>query len=195
MTPLMKARVATALRPYPGERVSGDAVGILEEGPIVDIAVVDGLGHGPEAGAASAAFVEYFEAHHRRQLESVMQGASDAISGTRGAAATLVRVDCGAGRLAYCGVGNVELKAKSTAPIHPVSTPGIVGRRLRKTTYYEYPLTAGDLVVIHTDGISTRFDIEEFEDRADVEAMARAILLEHGKHHDDASCVVIGIEE
>jgi serine/threonine protein phosphatase PrpC len=48
----------------------------------------------------------------------------------------------------------------------------------------------GDLFVLHTDGISSRFSPEELR-TMDVGAAARRLLASHGKTHDDAACIVV----
>jgi len=45
--------VAGVSRPYPGETVNGDAWAVHRHGGAGRIALVDGLGHGPEAAVAA----------------------------------------------------------------------------------------------------------------------------------------------
>ncbi len=54
---------------------------------------------------------------------------------------------------------------------------------------WEYPLAAGDLLVLMTDGISTRFDLADLA-HLEPQPLADALVLRHHKEHDDASCLV-----
>jgi serine/threonine protein phosphatase PrpC len=186
-------QIDIAKRPMLGQNVSGDLVTVIR-GSDRDVLVVvaDGLGHGEKAQEAAEAFCAFAELNAGAPLEAIMRDGSRAISATRGAAAALIRIDRGGTRLTFCGVGNIELQATSAEAIRPVCMPGIVGRPLRKVLAFDYPLREGDLLVAHTDGISSRFRLEDYARLPTAEAAAR-ILAEHGKGHDDATCVAIRI--
>ena len=53
-------------------------------------------------------------------------------------------------------------------------------------------LASGDLLVMFTDGISSRFDLSKIEAASEgPQALADYLLSNHAKEHDDAGCVVI----
>ena len=189
----MTMEIEIAKRPMIGEAVSGDDVVVIHgpDGEVL-IVVADGLGHGAKAREAAEAFCAFVELNASSPLDAIIRDGSRAISATRGAAAALLRIDGGNARLSFCGVGNIELQAASAAAIRPVCMPGIIGRPLRKVLVFDYALREGDLLVAHTDGISSRFHLEEYAALTAPEAAAR-ILAEHGKNHDDATCVAIRI--
>ncbi len=89
----------------------------------------------------------------------MIRGIDQTLRGTRGAAVSIASFS--ACRLQFVGVGNVELRAVSREPIQPPTTPGIVGQGMRKVRIWEYPIVEGDLFVLMSDGISTRFDLHE----------------------------------
>lgn len=185
----MLPEIGAAQRPIRTETVCGDAF-VVFPGEWITVAVADGLGHGPEAAEAAHAFCEYVGAHASEGLEEILRGATAALSDTRGAAAALIRIADQLQCLSFAGIGNVELQAASRRPIRPVCTPGIVGRPLRKVLEFNYELTRGDLLAIYSDGISGRFALGSYG-HLDAQSMAEAILADHGKHHDDATCVVV----
>jgi hypothetical protein len=187
----MELEVAT--RPMQGETVSGDAAAVIEapRGDVL-IVVADGLGHGVKAHEAAEAFCAFAGIHADTPLEAIIRDGSHAIAATRGAAAALIRIAVGGARLSFCGVGNIELQAVSAEAIRPVCMPGIIGRPLRKVLVFDYALHEGDLLVAHSDGISSRFHLEDYAELSTREAAAR-ILADHGKNHDDAICVAIRI--
>jgi hypothetical protein len=114
------------------------------------------------------------------------------LAGTRGAVAALALVSFESNELSFSGIGNVEFQAVSREPIRPVSLPGIVGRRVRKTKRFDYAIHPGDFFVLHSDGISSRFDARLYRELAPQVAADR-ILQAHGKTTDDATCVVFRV--
>jgi negative regulator of sigma-B (phosphoserine phosphatase) len=179
-------------RPMSGETVCGDVTAVIHgERDDVLIVVADGLGHGAKAEEAARAFCAFAEAHAALSLEAILRQGTCAVAATRGAAAALIRID-GATRLSFSGIGNIEVQATSAAAIRPVFMPGIVGRPLRKVLVFEYDVREGDLIVAHSDGISSRFHLEDYA-ALDAAEAAERILADHGKSHDDATCVAIRI--
>jgi hypothetical protein len=67
---------------------------------------------------------------------------------------------------------------------------GIVGRRTRRARCDRFPVGPGDLLVMHTDGVASRWQLEDGE-RPAPSRLAQALLTAHGRSHDDATCLVI----
>lgn len=190
---MMRIKTAHLLRPAVGEQVCGDSISIIRDGPVVTIAVADGLGHGPFAADASESFCRSVEDHRAEPLEQILTAAHTEISRTRGVAAAILRIDEQEGKMEFVGVGNVEVRTLSARRIAPVSIPGIVGFNLRKKILFRYELSDGDLIAVFTDGISGRLELEPFRDLP-CEEMTKELLSKYGKNHDDASCVVIRVK-
>jgi negative regulator of sigma-B (phosphoserine phosphatase) len=182
--------IGTAQRPIRGERVCGDAFVIVPQGGTTTIALADGLGHGEHAAQASNAFCSYVKGAGHDSLEEIFWGAHRSIVHTRGAAAALLAIDTRSDTLAFAGVGNIDFVADSATRIKPISTPGIVGQRIRKIATFSYPISAGDLFIVFSDGISGRFELKGYR-RFSPSHMAAAILADYGKDHDVATCIVI----
>jgi serine/threonine protein phosphatase PrpC len=186
----MKVEIGTAQLAARGQTVCGDTFGVLRGEDETTISVADGLGHGPLAAEASSLFCSFVEKHAMEDLGKIIMGAHIALKHTRGAAVALVRIDSSEQRMSFVGVGNIELKALDRCRINPFPKPGIVGQRSIKLLPFEYSLSDGDLMVLFSDGISNRFDLEEFS-TSPAQDLAEAILAKHGKLIDDATCVVI----
>lgn len=186
----MEMRIGFAQRPVAGETVCGDSfmAAPIEDGTLLCLA--DGLGHGPDAHAASEAACDYARDHADTPLEALMRGIDQLLRGTRGAAVSLAMLS--SHRVQFVGVGNVELRACARVHIAPPTTPGIVGQGLRKVRLWEYPLAVGDLIVLLSDGISTRFDLGELA-HLPPQLLADTLLARHNKSHDDACCAVAQI--
>jgi len=183
----MQVLIGSAQRAVGNETVCGDSFIVvpIEQGLLLCLA--DGLGHGPAAHEASDLACRYAQEHADMPLEAMMRGIDGALRGTRGAAVSILTL--AAQRARFVGVGNVELRAHSHARIAPPTQPGIVGQGVRKLRVWEYAIAYGDLFALLSDGISTRFNLEELAHLAPL-ALAEEILAKHQKSHDDACCVV-----
>ena len=188
----MRVLTAGAQRPLAGEKVCGDAFTVATHAQGTIVCLADGLGHGPAAHEASEAACRHVRENAGAPLDALMRGIGGALSGLRGAAVSLLAIDQAAARVRFVGVGNVELRAAARAPIAPPNLPGIVGQRMRAPRIWEYPLAGGDVLVLFSDGISSRFDLAPLAP-LEPKALAEAILASHGKSHDDASCVVVRV--
>lgn len=178
--------------PVVGETQSGDDYCVVDDGTSVLVAVVDGLGHGPEAATAAKAATGYVREHARLPLRALLEGCHQALVGTRGAVVGLARIDRATQRLGYIGLGNIEVRVVTSAKTHrPISHGGIAGHALRKPPVEEYPFVPGDLLIMHTDGISDRFELSALARRRDVQMLANQIALESGKMHDDQLLLIL----
>lgn len=186
----MRIEVGTVLRPHEAEHVCGDAFAVLEDSERLLVAVADGLGHGPNAAEASAAFIAFVEANADMPVGELMLAASGAISGTRGAAASLVRIEFAERKLHYCGVGNCHFHSVADIKIHPVSSPGIVGSRVRKVNPYTFDVPAEGLFALCSDGISSRVHLEPLVGLG-AQEIATYLMADLGKKHDDVTAVVV----
>lgn len=180
-------------RPRPGENVCGDRlVAVDVDGIGALIAVLDGLGHGVEAAEAAKRGVDVLRADRAEPLDVLVQRCHRALSGTRGAAMTLARIDFRADTLSWVGIGNVaaDLVAKHPAGVEVRSsarlTGGIVGYRIPDTlSPQEVPIRPGDLLVIASDGI-VEDHLDDIDFAAPSLAIADRILRTHSKDNDDA---------
>ena len=158
---------AAAGRALPGEVETGDrAVHVELVGGAV-VAVVDGLGHGPEAALASARAVEVIEGHAGEHVDAlsideVVAAAHTRLARTRGVAMTIATITCD-GTMRWVGVGNVEahlLRAdghRARRDASAVLYGGVVGYRVPRLRVSTVQLAPGDLLVMATDGIQVDF--------------------------------------
>ena len=185
---------ATASRPRPGEQVCGDraiAVAVDDAGAL--IGVLDGLGHGEEAAAAALCGVEVLQEARGEPLDVLVQHCHRALSGTRGAAMTLARIDFGAAdTLRWIGIGNVSanIVAKHPGGVEVRSSArlagGIVGYRLPEgIAAQEVLIRPGDLLVIASDGIAEDH-LDDIDFAAHSIVIAEQILSRYSKQTDDA---------
>lgn len=183
--------VEGASRPRPGETANGDGWTAQREGDRVRIAVVDGLGHGPQAAEAAAQAIAALEARPGLDPIRGIEACHEALRGGRGAALAIALVDAAAGRLVYAGVGNVEARlVQGGRAERLISYRGIVGSTLPTVRAFEHRLTAPWLLVLHTDGISTRAELPGDAVDAAPRALAESLLAAWARESDDATVVV-----
>lgn len=186
---------ATASRPAArgGELGDGVLVKPVEHGIL--IAVVDGLGHGPEAASAMRHALRVIEQSTRATLEGVCEECHRALQPSRGVVLGLATVDSGAGVLSWLGVGGVNALILRSEPdagrqLHALVTQkGVIGRRLPVLRPVQRPLAAGDLLIFATDGVRPDLDPAELADDAPDRVAAR-ILERHAVSDDDALVLV-----
>jgi phosphoserine phosphatase RsbX len=180
-------------RPRPGESVCGDRmIAVDVDGTAALIGVLDGLGHGTEAAEAASCGVDVIRAARAEPLDVLVQRCHRALSGTRGVAMTLARIDFRTDTLSWAGIGNVaaDLVAKHPAGVEVRSSArlagGIVGYRIPEAlTPQEVPIRPGDLLVITSDGI-VEDHLDDIDFAASSLAIADQILRRHAKDSDDA---------
>jgi phosphoserine phosphatase RsbX len=184
---------AAKARPRPGENVCGDRlIAVDVDGTAALIGVLDGLGHGAEAAEAANRGVNVLRAARAEPLDVLVQRCHRALSGTRGAAMTLARIDFRTDTLSWVGIGNVaaDLVAKHPAGVEVRSSArlagGIVGYRIPEAlTPQKVPIRPGDLLVIASDGI-VEDHLDDIDFAAPALVIAERILRRHGKDNDDA---------
>jgi phosphoserine phosphatase RsbX len=184
---------AAKARPRPGENVCGDRmIAVDVDGTAALIGVLDGLGHGTEAAEAASCGVDVLRAARAEPLDVLVQRCHRALSGTRGVAMTLARIDFRTDALSWAGIGNVaaDLVAKHPAGVEVRSSArlagGIVGYRIPEAlTPQEVPIRPGDLLVITSDGI-VEDHLDDIDFAASSLAIADQILRRHAKDSDDA---------
>jgi negative regulator of sigma-B (phosphoserine phosphatase) len=154
------------------------------------LALIDGLGHGPEAAKVAKSAIERLgEISLEATVLEIMENLHHHLRGTRGAAATVCLIRDG--RIAACGVGNVELRSSETI-IPFVFSPGILGARVQKFRVCGANLRAGTRLVMFSDGISTRLRLDVVRGLPPQGACA-AIIEQHRKSEDDATVLVADI--
>lgn len=192
----MKFSWGAAIRPKTGQSVSGDAYVIL---PFLDnhllAAVIDGLGGGEAAAEAAQRAVSVLERQPTLELTELMNQADRALAGSRGAVMALLRLNARDRSAEFVGVGNIGVQVYSDLPIKPISKNGIVGYRLPQLLRMTYTYNSGDIFVLYSDGISSRFTTERSPDlHQPPQQIADEILQRFGKNNDDATVVVIRCE-
>lgn len=183
---------AAATRPYPGESTNGDAWQLDGDDGRYRLTLVDGLGHGPEAAFAARAALDALATRPLLGPADSLQVCHQALIGTRGAAISVVCLNLLTAELRFAGIGNVEVQLWQRARVERlIAYRGIVGLAMRTIREFVYPLEADWVVVMYTDGIRDRFDLQVLPalQQRNMQDLAAAILTEWSRVGDDATVV------
>jgi phosphoserine phosphatase RsbX len=160
------------------------------------VALIDGLGHGPEAYEASAAAAAVLEAHMREPVRSLVECCHDALRKTRGAAMSLASFDFHASSISWIGVGNVEavLLYAAGTPRRRIESlspgSGIVGFRLPPLRSEAHQVSPGDTLIMTTDGVRSGFH-HGVAAGSPPQEIAEHVLAGFAKAGDDAHVVAV----
>jgi anti-sigma regulatory factor (Ser/Thr protein kinase) len=139
----------------------GDGWGFAISGGEACVLVVDGLGHGPSANEAATACVEAWQAEPLADPVGLMAVLDDAMSGTRGGAVALARYENGL--LRYAGIGNIAGSLQTLEGSRGLAShPGIVGVQARRPQPFDFPASAGKLLLMHSDGLQSRWSLRDY---------------------------------
>jgi anti-sigma regulatory factor (Ser/Thr protein kinase) len=201
--------------PYPGEEVCGDGWLAQADQTGFTLALADGLGHGAEAHVAASAALDVLRRRAGLAPAALMELSHAALRPTRGAALAFARLDLVRGVLAFCGTGNISavafgtgrpaegrahrsLSASAPAPAlresyQIASRNGIVGHTMRGTQEFELTWNESALLILHSDGIGTRWDLAAWPGLANQPAVVIAAVLyrDFARRRDDATVVVV----
>ncbi|UBU17233.1 ATP-binding SpoIIE family protein phosphatase [Nonomuraea gerenzanensis] len=177
-------------KPIGEETVCGDGFAIAETGPATTVLVCDGLGHGHIAAQATQRAVELFLNVREQEPAAIVERLHAGMSGTRGGAVAVARVE--PDQVLFAGLGNVSgWIAHAEGRQGMVSVPGIAGHQGGRLRQYTYELPAYATAVLHTDGLTDRWDprlLPGLFSRTPV-VIAAGLMREAGNRRDDA-CVV-----
>ncbi|MBX3232499.1 MAG: SpoIIE family protein phosphatase [Labilithrix sp.] len=180
-------------RPYPGEHVSGDHALFVRTDDALVLAVCDGLGHGPAARAAADAAMRYFVEHAGAAPATLLEGAHQALVGTRGVVMAALRAT--ATELEVASVGNVDVQVVAPRSVRRFGgSSAVVGGRPGpvKPRGETAALAPDDVIVMSTDGLTSKLSIEHDYPllRAHPVAIAQRILERFGRDNDDGLVLV-----
>jgi anti-sigma regulatory factor (Ser/Thr protein kinase) len=190
--PSAPPRWAGLIRPIIGETECGDAYAAVQVGDTVTAVMCDGLGHGPLAAAAAAAGVAAFLEDPAGDPATMLGRMHRRMAGTRGGAVGVVQL--GGGTARFSGLGNIAASVLGQGRRKSmISIPGIAGLQARTIRQFDYELPPGAAVILHSDGISARWEAAALPglETRDPLLIAAVLLGAAGIHRDDAGILVL----
>ena len=183
--------------PKRGEEACGDQwhVEVAGDGR-TRVLVADGLGHGLHAADASRLAVRIFRDHPDLGPAPMIDALHAGLRATRGAAVAVAELPAGDGEARFAGVGNVagsilgvDGKGRSL-----VSHNGTAGAEVRRVQEFAYPWHPGDLLLMHTDGLASQWQLARYPGlRARHPAVVAGVLYrDFRRERDDVTVLAIG---
>lgn len=157
--------------------------------------MADGLGHGPLAADAAQAARRVFEVGAKLGLPELLRAMHEKMRETRGAAVAVAHLDLAARQVIYTGIGNITgavVTPEKTS--HLVSHSGTVGVVLpTNPREFTYALPADSLLVMHSDGLKTQWQIGRYAGLAarHPELIAGVLYRDFSRGSDDTTVAVI----
>ncbi|MEY3760848.1 MAG: hypothetical protein RIR39_2339 [Pseudomonadota bacterium] len=190
---LSSLAVGAVCLPVFGEQACGDAWAMKVDGDSTFFMLADGLGHGPDAAEAAnqavAIFLEQTPRHPAELLHLIHAG----LRGTRGAVVVAAEVVPGKGVIRYAGVGNITgLILDGRVARNLVSHNGTAGIEARTIQEFSYPWTESSLLVLHSDGVATRWLLDDYPGLVQKHPalIAGVLFRDHRRLRDDSTVVV-----
>lgn len=175
-----------------GEDVCGDGWAITSNAARSTIVLLDGLGHGQGAADATLAALRCFEANGTLGPSALLEPMHEALRPTRGAAAAVASIDLGTQQLRFAGAGNCSGSIHSgpgTRQIGLASHNGTLGARLPKANELTYAWPAEGLLIMHTDGLGTRWNLDDYKGlyRRHPSVVAAVLYRDFSRNRDDVT--------
>jgi anti-sigma regulatory factor (Ser/Thr protein kinase) len=182
--------------PYPGEVVCGDCWTVEPVEERLMVLIADGAGHGPEAHRAAARAIEIFRDKAKATPEEVVQRVHAALGATRGAAVAVARLEpeANGGNVNFVGVGNISAALVDATDVRRmVSLNGTAGHVAPRIRAFQYPYRDTPTVILHSDGLTSRWDLGEYPGLigAHPSLIAGVLYRDFRRGRDDASIVVV----
>jgi anti-sigma regulatory factor (Ser/Thr protein kinase) len=156
-------QVAVISEPIQGEEVCGDGWSVQSSPDGALILVVDGLGHGINAADAAREAERIVAESKETSLKGILGDVHDALRKTRGAAGALARIDLGQRLVTYAGVGNISASIISEKTSRNLASyNGTLGQHIERVQEFTYPWNPDDILVMHSDGLGTRWDLDRY---------------------------------
>ncbi len=180
-------------RPIIGEYLSGDSVTVVEFDHYILLSIVDVSGHGAKAHELSVIISDYIRNFPSENLVQLLTELHKILNGTLGAAVGLLLIDAESATFQYVGIGNTGAVRSVGEPWKGISRDGILGGQRLPSPYPQVGvLSNGDVFCMWSDGISDHARNDFFKKNSfdSAQKIATNLVIELGKQHDDASCII-----
>ncbi|WP_426139018.1 ATP-binding SpoIIE family protein phosphatase [Pseudomonas sp. DWP3-1-2] len=159
--------------------------------------VIDGLGHGADAEHAAREGEKAFARQPFTSPAFTLEEMHRAMRGTRGGAVAVAQFDGVNDSLRFVGIGNIGATLiGAEKPRGLASHPGIVGLQFRKAQAFDFPEVGGQLLIMYSDGLQSRWDLREYPglEYRHPAVIAAVLHRDYCRGRDDMTVLVIVLE-
>jgi len=177
-------------RPLPGFEENGDGYYIRSTADFAVLAVIDGLGHGQYAAAATSKAISVIASDDRASLLDIVQRVHVAIHRMRGCVIGFARITP-EGKMEYVGVGNIRAHIfyPSGETKSLLSYSGVVGGSMRTLRVMLYEIPPRAMLVMYSDGVG-HISVDRYALSRSVMDVASDLFDKNAKQTDDATILV-----
>ncbi|AEF21608.1 ATP-binding protein [Pseudomonas fulva] len=180
-----------------GDPACGDGWHLVLGENAVSALVVDGLGHGEEAQQAAEVCTQTFAQGPFNDPLLLIDDLHRAMHGTRGGAVAIAQARLDSGQLRFVGIGNITANLISAGKSRGMAShPGIVGGQFRKAQPFDFEQVTGQLLILHSDGLQSRWNLNDYPGLAYRHPAVIAAVLHRDfcRGRDDVTVLVIALE-
>lgn len=177
-----------------GNVISGDTYFVTMKESYMICAIADGLGNGPLANESSSIISQILADYHDKSIDELMNLCNAQMIQKRGAAVAIVKVDFIRRKIQYSSVGNIRfyMLTEGERMLYPLPVMGYLSGRPLKLKTQEYDYTAGDLFLLHSDGVNVK------SPKACLQKSINALnlynqVLDKVDYHDDATFIAVSL--
>ena len=146
-----------------GEEISGDNWLCHQSSTRCIIILADGLGHGREAAEASQLACEVFQKSSHLSPLQIIYLINAELHHSRGAAVSIAEIDKNQQLVKFAGLGNVSGNICHNKKVrHMVTHDGTAGVSRYKIQEYLYPWNNDALLLMHSDGLISRWSLDPY---------------------------------
>lgn len=185
-----------ALRAMPGEELCGDTGFVEQVDRQVFVALMDAAGHGSAAYESSSRAYAFLKTHCRdTELDDLLIALHHHMVKYRGIVAAFCWLNLGDGTMSHVGIGNIVTRIYGAGGHEFINNSGLIGSSIspQRPRVERHRLHHRDLLVLHSDGISSRARVSQVAGLVDasVNDVASRMVADYGKESDDASCLAL----
>jgi anti-sigma regulatory factor (Ser/Thr protein kinase) len=182
--------------PMKGEAVCGDGFLALPGKSRSVYMMVDGLGHGVHAAEAAQEAIQTVRAHAGESASEIITRTPYALKKTRGAAMSVIVADHERQTLVCSGVGNISTVIVSGAAVrNAISQNGTLGAVLPRVQEFSYPFDSRSMLVMHSDGVGTKWALSSYPGLQvrHPQLIAGLLYRDFSRHRDDATVMLASL--
>jgi anti-sigma regulatory factor (Ser/Thr protein kinase) len=179
--------------PISGETQCGDAWEVHHSNDRSVYIMADGLGHGPIAAEASQEALRVCRDYVDHAPGRILTEAHGALDKTRGAAVAIAEILHDKQVLNFTGAGNIAASICTRGKTRSlVSMNGTVGHSMGRVQQFPYPWEKGSSLIMHSDGLSTRWNMNSYPGLASrhPSLLAGILFRDFARKRDDATILV-----
>ena len=179
--------------PIPGEIVCGDGWATKSDADRNWLMMVDGLGHGASASDAAREAERVFSESHHAAPSELLHDLHDALKKTRGAAGAVACIDRRVRTIAFAGLGNIAASVINSRGSRGIASHnGTLGHQMHRIQEFNLPWDGDSILVMHSDGLSSRWDLSPLAGIWSHKAglIASVLYRDFNKGRDDVTVLV-----